>query len=156
MDPGRTSTRVAVGVAFILFCPRPGLSMSFKVAPVRVFLDASKKTATLKVTNESDHTLSLQLNTVTWSQDGAAKDVEQPTNDIIYHPRLFTLPQGQERLVRIGLANPKQEGQERTYRIYIRELPDKSKTAGTGFRTIRSPRSPRIITASSGSAPRRA
>lgn len=95
---------------------------SFDIRPVRIFFDAGTKAEKLTIANGGDNDLTLQIKVYRWSQDSAGKDAYQETGDVVIFPRLLQLKKGEEKIVRIGLtAQPAAE--EKTYRIYIEEIP---------------------------------
>jgi len=102
----------------------PVFSGSFKVNPVKVFLDSKKKTEKLLVKNEAEEDLTLQMSVFSWKQDAKAEDVYEPTGDVIVTPKILTLKKGEERIIRIG-AEKRSENQELSYRVYLEELPVK-------------------------------
>ncbi len=124
-------------VAVVLLCPGArALAGSFNVKPVRIFLDGSHRTGALYIRNESANALSLQLNAVEWTQDREAKDRDRPTDELVFFPRLFTIEKGKKRMIRVGLVKPEAGRRERTFRIYIRELPISSEGKNTQVRVL--------------------
>jgi fimbrial chaperone protein len=96
---------------------------SFKAIPIRIFFEKKARTAVLKVVNESDERLTLQLSAVRWYQDDSGKDKNEPTDDIIFFPRMAHIEAAGSLNVRIGYDGPPPGPVERTYRIYLEELP---------------------------------
>ncbi len=96
---------------------------SFNVKPTRIFLDVSRPTGVLRIQNISERPLSLQLNAVEWTQDAEGNDKEIKSTEVVFFPKLFSLSKGGTRLIRVGLLNQKPGARQKTYRIYIRELP---------------------------------
>lgn len=122
-----SSMRILVAVLeafFISICFAPGtcLSADFTVDPVNIFLGVKQKTAIITITNNGEQPLTLQASSFGWSQDDEGNDVYSPTGDIIMFPRIFTIEKGQKRIVRIGTKVPP-IATERTYRIYMEEVP---------------------------------
>jgi fimbrial chaperone protein len=105
------------------------------VQPVRVFMDAGRTTESIQVRNEGDHPLPLQLRAYEWRQDDEGKDQYQPTEELIFFPRIMTLEPGAQRIVRIGVRGMAPEG-EHCYRLYLEELPEPSTMPATGLRTL--------------------
>ncbi len=103
----------------------------FSITPVRVTLNATHKSETLTVKNNSDQAVSLQLATFAWEQDENAKDRFSPSEEIVAFPKLMKLEPGASRIVRIG-AKVAGADREQTYRVYLEELPSVEKEAAEG------------------------
>ncbi len=129
------------GMAFVAFLMASVLASTswanaFNVKPVRVFLGPGQLTQTLEITNESGRTLSLSLNAVSWSQDAAGGQLEAATEEVVFFPKLFLLEPGATRSVRVGLKSTTAEALERTYRLYIEELPTQREEQGTTLQVL--------------------
>jgi fimbrial chaperone protein len=94
----------------------------FSVAPIRVDLARGARSAAVTVSNDDARPLRMELRLMEWTQDAAGKDVYRESDELIYYPRLMTLQPGEKRLVRVGRKAPA-GGAERTYRLYLDELP---------------------------------
>jgi fimbrial chaperone protein len=95
---------------------------SFKAVPVRLFVDVKSKTAVLRIVNQGDERVTVQLDAKSWRQDETGQDTYRETADIIFFPKIATLEKGEERIIRIGYRG-KQEQVEKTYRLFMQELP---------------------------------
>jgi fimbrial chaperone protein len=109
---------------FILLFQNPASSINFHIKPVRIFLDKQIKTEKLIITNLGDNDLSLQLKVYKWSQDTKGDDTYEETTDIIVFPKIFTMKKEEERIIRVG-TKLSPGVNEKTYRIYIEEMPVK-------------------------------
>jgi fimbrial chaperone protein len=96
---------------------------AIKVIPTKIFLSGSKKTEVLKVTNEGDDKVTIQVEAVKWVQGEGGKDIYEPTEDIVLFPKIFTVEKGKEWLLRIGAKNQKIETKEAAYRVHLQEIP---------------------------------
>jgi fimbrial chaperone protein len=109
----------------------------FTVSPIRVDLPRGARSAAVSVANEDARPLRMQLRLMEWTQDEHGKDVHRDSDDLIYYPRLMTLDPGEKRLVRIGIKAPASAA-EKTYRLYLDELPRNEAAAVSGVHfTIR-------------------
>ena len=118
-------------VAIVL--PATALGGRFEVRPVKIFFDARTKITSFKViSGEEKNILTLQIQALTWSQDGKGKDQYGDTKDLLVFPKLFKLQPGTERVVRVALRGKKDPRREHTYRIFVEELP----VEGRGDSTI--------------------
>lgn len=98
----------------------------FSVSPIRVEMPRGARSAAVSVGNEDQRPLRMQLRLMEWTQDGEGKDLYRESDELIYYPRMMTVPPQDKRLVRIGLRSPSGApagAAERTYRLYIDELP---------------------------------
>jgi fimbrial chaperone protein len=102
----------------------PGLADAgnFKVTPTSLSLDGSSKTSILKLTNVGTEDVTVQIEAKEWLARGTAEDLYMPTRDLIFFPKIVTLPKGEQALVRVGYQQA-QETQERAFRLFIQELP---------------------------------
>ena len=112
-----------VWMAFAAFFVSTASAASINVKPVQIHLSEGAKTGNIKVTNTSGQSVAMQLNAVQWSQDIQGHDLESETNDVIFFPQLFTLAPGESKAVRVGLKSSKATAHERTYRLYLQQLP---------------------------------
>lgn len=96
---------------------------TFKVMPIKVYLEDNQKTQTLTLRNESDEPVTLQFEAMEWSQDREGQDLYVPTKTIVMFPKIVTIKAGAEQLIRLGYQGPPAINQERTYRVYLTELP---------------------------------
>jgi len=69
-----------------------------------------------------------------WAQDEKAEDQYTPTEDIILFPKILTLEAGEERIIRVGKRVPHGE-KEKTYRIFLEEIPQPFEVEDTVIRT---------------------
>jgi fimbrial chaperone protein len=111
--------------ATVLFMLPPAYAGSFKAVPTKIFLNARAKTAVLRVTNSGNEKVTVQLDTKEWSQDENGKDVYTDTRDIIFFPRMADIKKGEERIIRVGYNGKISGATEKTYRLFVQELPVK-------------------------------
>ena len=115
---------LALGLSLVcLIGADVGQASSFKVLPIRVFVNARDKSAVLEITNEDKRKLTLQMGVKGWSQDDEGIDQYPPTRDIVFFPRIVTLEPKESQIVRLGIRGKPDPEKERTYRFYITELP---------------------------------
>ena len=98
---------------------------SWRVIPIRIDLDARNKTGSVKVINEGDTPISFQLSASRWTQDEEAKDLYENTEELVFFPRILTVPAGEERMVRAGFKVPATD-REKAYRLFIEQIPEKT------------------------------
>jgi len=107
----------------LLLFPIQSIAGSFKVVPVRLSFDAKSSSAVLRLINEGQEKVTVQLSAMIWSQDEKGEDRYEPTKDIIFFPKIADIEKGGERIVRVGYQGPKAGTREKTYRLFLEELP---------------------------------
>lgn len=95
---------------------------SLSVAPLRIALTPERPVASLTMGNADTTEVAVQAEVLQWSQDREGNDVYAPTRDVLVNPAIFRLPPGGRQIVRLGLQVPA-EARERSYRIFLRQLP---------------------------------
>lgn len=104
---------------------------NFAVSPIRLDFDRATKTGVLTVTNDDDDKLQLQMKAFEWTQDADGKDKYEETDDLIFFPKIATVEKGEQRLLRTSYKIPATDRQK-TYRLFIEEIPAPQKTPVKG------------------------
>jgi len=126
----------AVALISILFLfPKTVVPADVSINPVKLFFDARQKTNIIRVKNNADEKLSLQITIYSWAQNEASEDQYSPTGDVILFPKIFNLGGGEDRIIRVGIRVPPGV-KEKTYRIYLEEIPQPLKAEGAVLRTV--------------------
>jgi fimbrial chaperone protein len=107
----------------------PASAATFTVNPTQIFLSGRTTTALLTLKNESDEELRFQLSAFAWQQTPGGEITLTPTEDVVFFPALLTLKPQEERRIRVG-STVAPAGQERTYRVFVEELPPANAPAG--------------------------
>ena len=112
----------------------PSLTFSgdFRVTPIRLEFDRANKSGVVTVVNEGEEKLSVQMKAFEWTQDVEGKDQYTETNDIIFFPRLMAIEKNEERVIRAGIKIPA-ISREKTYRLFIEEIPSPQKAEGVNI-----------------------
>ena len=105
------------------------LASSFAVNPTQIFLTSKSTSAILTLRNESDESLRFQLTVFAWDQSARGEMKLQPTSDIVFFPTLLTLAPKESRNVRVGAVTGF-EAIEKSYRIFVEELPPQAPQSG--------------------------
>jgi fimbrial chaperone protein len=82
----------------------------------------------LKVINNGTEEVSVQITAFKWSQDEMGEDQYEPTNDVIFFPKMVTIEKGKERIIRVGFRGGKINVKEETYRLFVEEIPGMAKS----------------------------
>ena len=108
--------------AAALLCCACAQAGSLSVMPVVVGLSAQKVRESITVTNQASEPSTIQVDVRAWTQrDG--EDVFDRTADVLINPAVFTLAPGQSQVVRMGWRGERPLDAERTYRLFLREVP---------------------------------
>lgn len=115
--------------AALLFTANPAWSGNFSVSPIRLEFDQRIKTGSVTVNNESDkEQLTVQMRAFLWTQDAQGKDVYEESKDLLFFPRIATINANESRVIRAGFEHPLTDA-EKTYRLFIEEIPEPRKDA---------------------------
>lgn len=128
--PSLPRTAAAIVLAMVMAaCPDAG-AVNIQIAPVRVVLQPGRPVASLTVTNDGASEIPMQAEVMSWSQkDG--QNVYAPTREVLVNPAIFRIPANGRQIVRLGLQVGALADAERSYRIFLRQLPrDKALPAG--------------------------
>lgn len=109
-----------------LIVPHIAHAGEFRVTPIRLDFDRGAKSGVITVINEGEEDLHVQMRAFEWNQDAEGKDHYVETNDIIFFPRIMTVEKKEKRLLRAGIRIPA-TARERTYRLFIEEIPGPKK-----------------------------
>ncbi len=99
----------------------------FQVSPIRLDLGKTAKSGVITVSNVGSEKVNLQVQATEWTQDKNGKDIYSETSDIVYFPRIISLEKGDAQVIRVGMKGAPPTS-EKTYRLYIQEIPEKKKT----------------------------
>ena len=108
---------------------------SIQVNPIRITLTPRGSSALLAVRNEGNERLRLQVDFYAWDQSKQGEMILNPSKDLIVYPSLLTVDPGSERNVRVGTKSPLVSS-EKSYRIFIEELPSATKRVASGIRIL--------------------
>jgi fimbrial chaperone protein len=130
----RALGQAVYGLAFLIGAAATASAGSFSVNPVRATLSAKQPVGSLVVHNNGSEATVVQLETVSWAQEGG-KDVYTPTKDILATPPIFTVPAGGSQVVRVGMRRGAEPQRELTYRLFLQEVPP-ARTDVQGLRVV--------------------
>ena len=98
------------------------------VSPVQLYLKAEESKTLLTLRNEGEEAVRFQLQVSAWGEDPKEGMTLGPTGDIVFYPTLLTLKPGETHKVRVGTTLPF-GALERTYRLFVEELPPAERPA---------------------------
>jgi fimbrial chaperone protein len=133
----RKTTWAAQATALLLVCAHPlqAVASSFIASPVTFDLSPNKPMSILRLTNNGESDLRLQVHAVKWGTDGR-NETQVDTDDIILNPPVFMLKPGQQQFMRFGLRSVVPTATEQSYRLILDEIPDETSVGeSVGIRT---------------------
>ncbi len=122
---------LSITVLVLLLFPLVATAGDWRVIPVRLDFDRSAKSGVIRLINNADNPLNIQVAAKEWTQDKMGQDVYVETSDLIVFPKILTIPPKSERILRTGIKVPAVQ-REKTYRIFIEEIPQPNKDPGAG------------------------
>lgn len=101
---------------------------NWRVAPIRINFDVKTRSEVVAISNDGNQPLTLEVSAVQWTQDSTGQDVYHPADDLIFFPKQLVIESKKERVIRTGIKVPA-VNREKTYRLFIKEVPDRSESA---------------------------
>jgi fimbrial chaperone protein len=98
------------------------------VSPVQLYLKAEESKTLLTLRNDGGEAVRFQLQVHAWGEDPKEGMTLGPTADIVFYPTLIALQPGETHKVRVG-TTVSFGALERTYRLFVEELPPAEKPA---------------------------
>lgn len=125
----RNARRAPVYLFLLLLLPVTARAGDWRVSPIRLDLGRDAKSGAVTVSNDSDDRLQVQMKAFEWTQDPDGKDRYIETGEILFFPRLMILEGKEEKILRAGIRVPA-AAKEKTYRLFIEEIPGPRKEEG--------------------------
>jgi fimbrial chaperone protein len=116
------SVLALLGAALVWVPSRPVGAAGIEVQPITVELSAKAPSAMVAVKNRGVESVRFQVTAFAWNQKPSGEMVFEPTQDIMFFPSMMTLNPQEARNLRVG-ATIKPGALEKTYRLFIQELP---------------------------------
>ncbi len=95
---------------------------SLRVSPVLVDLSAPASASTLRIWNDAQRVINVQVRIFRWSQING-QDVYTPTRDVVVSPPMTQLRGGAENMIRVVRTSKAAILAEERYRVIVDELP---------------------------------
>jgi fimbrial chaperone protein len=122
-----------------------------QVSNTRLEIARGARSVAITVRNPSDEQVVVQMNVVAWSQS-SGKDVYVDSEDFVVAPPIATIAAGGEQIVRLVTRRRADPTIERTYRLYISEVPPPPKPGFRGLQVALRIGVPVFVVPSSGKA----
>lgn len=111
----------------------PASASSFSIAPIRVELGTGQSRGALTLHNDGDSPVTIQVNSVAWSQLQGEEHYD-PTHDVITTPPVFVLAAKSDQIVRVALRRGADRRRELSYRLFFQEVPQSVDPAFNGLK----------------------
>ncbi|MGB9984948.1 MULTISPECIES: molecular chaperone [unclassified Herbaspirillum] len=105
---------------------------NFEIAPVVLELSSSRTAGVIKIVNNDNHNVSLQIRAFDWNQVDSKDDL-QPTQNLIISPPVFNLAPGASQVIRVVSRQAAGAG-EIAFRLLIDEIPSAAEGATINFK----------------------
>lgn len=124
--PLRAAKVLALGLAVVLAgMAAPAVHAGvFSVVPVRIYMTPRDRAVAITVTNEGDTDMVLQAEINTWRQKPDGTDEQVASDDLVLSPPIIKLAPRARQVVRLARIAPPDLGQQLTYRLILREVPE--------------------------------
>jgi fimbrial chaperone protein len=121
-------------LCLVLACVQsPAAAGEFAVSPITMELGPGVKSGAFTVTNTGGDKISFQVSASEWTQDAEGKDLYAETRDLVFFPKILTVEKGEQRVIRVGFRFPAGAA-EKTYRLFIEEMPSPQNRGAGGAR----------------------
>jgi fimbrial chaperone protein len=108
---------------------------TFQVNPIRITLSPQSTSALLSIQNDGAETARFQIGVFEWDQAVDGEMVLNPTEDLIFYPKLIAIDPGDQRNIRVGTKQAAVVT-EKSYRIFVEELPPADNVQQKGIRLL--------------------
>jgi fimbrial chaperone protein len=117
-------TLLFTAAVFAAAAPMTAAAGSFSVSPVRIFMESRERATGITIINEGDTELVMQAELFEWKQKADGTDELLPTQDLVLAPPILRLAKGARQVVRLANLRPPMPGDQQTYRLIVREVPE--------------------------------
>lgn len=128
MPSRQTMWRVLVFILTFSILP-PAFAGSFRVNPLTISFKPATKATVLKIKNTDSQEVTVQLDSKKWLQDSSGQDYYEDTNEVVFFPKIVSLKPDEERVIRVGYRGQRAT-QEKAFRLFVQELPNRSGKKG--------------------------
>ncbi|MDF0544403.1 fimbria/pilus periplasmic chaperone [Sphingobium sp. H39-3-25] len=123
-----------VAAALLLASPMAVRAATFSIFPVRIDLSEREPVQTMTVQNGSDTSTRVQVRIRAWRQENG-QDVFEETRDVLVNPAMFEIGPGEQQIARFGMRT-KAAAVEKSYRIFLEEVPSSAPRAPGQIQTL--------------------
>lgn len=105
-------------------CAVPALASPFSISPVRIYMAPRDRATAITISNEGDEELVMQADLYNWKQKANGEDDLVLSEDMILSPPILKLAPKSRQVVRLAMLRPRPPGEQLTYRLIVREIPE--------------------------------
>ncbi len=116
---------------FFQACPVFAYSGNWAISPVTIELEHKVRSTVVTIYNRGQGVGEFEVKVTEWTQSETGEDFHTPSKDIIYFPRFLKVAPNESRIIRIAARTPAIRN-EKTYRLIVTELPERTKQKTTG------------------------
>ena len=131
----RGAVKAGVYALCLFGAASPAAAATFSVNPTQIFLARDVKSALLTVRNDSADVVRFQITAFGWNQTESGDISLSPTSDVVFFPALIALNPQESRQIRVGAVTAT-AATEKTYRIFVEELPSATAATEGGVRVL--------------------
>jgi fimbrial chaperone protein len=117
-------TKACLLASALLTGSAPALAGLFSVTPVRIYMAPRDRAVAVTINNEGDEELVMQADIYLWKQKPDGEDDLTLTEDLILSPPILKLAARSRQVVRLAMLKPQPSGDQQTYRLIVREVPE--------------------------------
>lgn len=132
---GRGHRLASLALLFALLLAAGANAALVAIDPVKVLLTGAEPSKSVSLRNNGTEKLRFQLSASTWQQSTGGEMQLAPTQEVVFFPQLLELAPGETRRVRVTTTT--QVGAvERSYRLFVDELPPLTTAPGGAIRVL--------------------
>ena len=117
-------------LACALGCPAFLQAAGLTISPVVIEIDSPRKAIAVTVTNNGDHAVTFQTDTMIWKQVNGV-DQYEPTSELLIAPPIVRVRPNASQTFRVTLRVPTSSPVERSYRVILEDISDELSSSGT-------------------------
>lgn len=121
---GLTACAIAFLAAILTLGGAPAEAGLFSVTPVRIYMTTRDRATAVTVTNEGDTEIVMQADIFDWKQKADGSDDLKLSEDMILAPPIVKLAPRSRQVLRLALTRPQPTGEQLSYRLVVREIPE--------------------------------
>lgn len=120
----RSLCRSALIAMLVVGSALPAFASPFSISPIRIFMGPRDRATAITITNDGDEPLVMQADLYSWKQKDNGEDDLVLTEDMILSPPIINIAPKSRQVVRLAMLRPRPPGEQLTYRMIVREVPE--------------------------------